>query len=150
MLRMWAKASTVPCQLRVMIVFDQQANKSLPNMTDAITCINTVVTTSGVAGVDATQALTNLDYRERFRIILDKQFKLDVQALKPSNDAVYGESKSIHKFIKLPNVEVTFSDVGGTVANVCTNALYLFVWANVAGANGADVNWMGRLRFIDY
>lgn len=149
MLRLWAKASAIPLQLRVMIVMDQQANKATPNAGSNLLNIQTIVTDSAVAGVDLTQNLTNLDYRDRFRIIMDKQFKLDIGAIDTS-DIPYGESKAMHKFIKLPNVECTYSDAGGAIGNINTNALYLAVWANVAGANGADVNWMSRIRFVDY
>lgn len=132
-----------PSQMARMIIFlDNQPNGAVPVVTDLL--------------VDAEpHSHLNLNNRDRFRVLVDKQWVFDpvvynttaTQALVSADRQIF----AIKKFKKC-NYEVIYNGGNnGTIADINTNALYMFwIGSQAAGANtdcGAVITT--RVRFVD-
>lgn len=116
---------------RVLLVYDRQTNGTAPAITDIL---------DGQAGV---LALTKLENRARFQILLDKVIQLNM-----SDEA--GSGKFWKKYLKV-NLPIQFgSGNGGTVADIKTGSLYLFwVGTSAPGFEAGTINGHIRIRYAD-
>lgn len=96
----------------------------------------------------------NLNNRDRFRIICDKQWCFDPYWTSNVASTAYAgfnsTMKPIKKFKKL-NIETVFNGTnGGTIADINSGALYMF-WIGETGAGANDVNAIlsTRVRYTD-
>lgn len=134
----------VQAQMARMIVFvDQQPNGAAPAVTDLLTAASSV-------------AMLNLNNRDRFKILVDKQYVLgpigiDVDANTVNAVAVAPQIIGVKKW-KPCNVEMIFNTgSAGTIADVTSGALYMFwIGDQVAGTNtDARATLTTRVRFAD-
>lgn len=121
--------STGGSPVRIMVVYDKQANTAPPGVTDILLS-------------DAHLSPNNLSNRDRFVVICDEMSEpISVQ----NNFSVSG---TIYKKI---NLETMFnSGTAGTIADITSGSLYL-LWAQngqIGTANGA-FNWRCRVRYTD-
>lgn len=121
---------------RVILFLDTQSNNTAPVGTDLIT------NTDGIGIVNAVNGITNLNNRERFKIITDK-----VGILNPIG------GNTAHEFVKFKrlNFETQFSGPNGGTS-ITTNALYIMLLcdtASTATAKNFIANGMTRVRFTD-
>lgn len=131
------------CQLaRCIILVDYQPNGSYPAITDIL---DTATSTSQL----------NLDNRDRFKILVDKQYSIDPYVYSTTaTQAVACFSGTIKpvKIFKKINIEQIYNVTnGGTVADINTgNLLMCWIGTGVAGTN-VDLNFIGstRVRFVD-
>ena len=116
---------------RFMIVLDKQCNGAIPSM-------GVIITPAAMWGG------RNLDYRKRFKIIMDKVRYSSTLANDPSR--IY-----IHQYIKFRRPIITDynGNVNGDVTDIATNSL-LFVAFGDNAANAPSLNkfWY-RLRYTD-
>lgn len=130
-------AGTVPAgavggQVRIICVYDSQANGAAPVATDVL-ANNTI---------DSVVTPMNLNNRERFKIIFDKYLTIDPQGPQSATLKVY-------KKFSLP---VIFnSGNAGTIADIQTGSIYVFGATTVqaTGAGFVNVNHYARIRFLD-
>jgi len=120
-------------QVQRMILFqDMQSNGVAPVWTDLL--------------VGDVYSNPNLANRNRFRIIRDKTFYLNATA-EPNS----GHLNNLH--IKFPGrglITTYNAGNGGAVADIATNALYLYFVSNIgAGATAGGVIGSARLRYQD-
>lgn len=136
--------TTAPSQLLRMIVFiDQQ-----PTPATAI-AVGDLLNTAHPA------SQLNLNNRDRFRIVKDKQWVLDpfidVTTATSAQASAANVTKAIKCYAKL-NMESIFNATnGGTIADLNSGALYMFwIGSTAAGAN-VDANAVvsTRVRFLD-
>lgn len=117
---------------RRLIVLDRQANGVAPTLAQ-------VLTTADCFG------LRNLENRKRFKILSDKQIILDA-----SGES--GSKKYQKLYIKFRRpITVEFNNgVAGTIADIVSNSLYLFVYGtNAAGATAGQCLGAVRIRYVD-
>lgn len=131
----------VPTQLvRMILLVDNQPNGAAPTVLDLLTG-------------SAPQCHLNLNNRDRFKILVDKQWPFDAYHRDNINNfSTWGRTMhAIKKFKKL-NIETVFNGInGGTIADITTGALWLFWIGGVAAGTNTDVNtWSEcRVKYID-
>ena len=129
-------------QARLMIVYDLQPNGTAPAITDIL------VTAEPASHL-------NLNNRDRFRILCDKEFVFDpmfsqntaTQAFALMNRTIYNV-----KLYKKLRHEMIFNAVnGGTVADIASGALYMVWIGSVAAGTNVDTNAFvsTRVRYAD-
>lgn len=121
--------------VRLMIVYDEQANNAAAAGTDILTPDTSV------------ESLMNLSNRDRFKVLYDKIRLLSAQGVTDGN---LGDKAYFTKYIKM-NLPVVFSGTGATIGAIQTGALYVLFSGTVAtaAATRATAAWESRVRFID-
>lgn len=120
--------------VRVMMIYDTQANGALPSVTDVLVTANW-------------QAAMNLNNRDRFKVLYDKFINM------PANTYTAGAltagsptQKYLSKF-KQCSLEVVYSGTAATIGSIATGAVYTLV---ISSANNvSNINLDIRTRFID-
>lgn len=112
--------------VRLVLVLDKQANAAAPAFSD-------------IFSVASTRGLRDLDGRKRFWIIKDQTIDLSIT----------GQQERNLKFYRQFDIKTIFnSGNAGTIADIDTNSLYLFIISDEA-TNQASVSGFARLRYID-
>lgn len=119
--------------IRVMLVYDSQPNQAQYAGSDLLADAS-----SGAAGLNILSPL-NLDNRDRFTILHDKQFSM-VKGTETEKCQM-----QIYKKFRL---SCTYDNTTGTIADLTTGALYLDVRAENSDAT-AVFKYYTRLRYID-
>lgn len=127
---------------RMMVVVDNQPNGTVFNITDLL------VTASPAAQL-------NLNNRDRFSVLSDKEFVFDPVIVNTSAaDKYAGLNRTIHpikKYKKL-NMETIFNaGNAGTIGDMNSGAIYM-VWIGNTAAGGEapmDARISTRIRFVD-
>ena len=116
--------------VRVMLVYDRQANGSTALISDILSGSNTY-------------APRNLENRHRFKILFGRMISLNA-----SGEA---GSRRVFKFYRRLNHPVTFNgNTGGTIADIQTGALYFVgIGSAAAGATCARGVLQSRVRYQD-
>lgn len=127
-----APTTTVPQPVRFIVVLDKQANATTP-------ALNTILSPGTFYGV------RNLDYRKRFKIMLDKVTNLSV----PGADMPI---KNYHIYMKFRRpIVVDYNGGGaGSIGDISTNAMWLVAIGTIASApNLAVMSGTARIRYVD-
>lgn len=130
-----------PPQLcRMIIMVDLQPNGATPLITDLLTSATV-------------QAQLNPNNRDRFRIIKDKQYSLDLLNISNNGNVLYGfENRTTHdiKCYKKLNLETIFNQTNaGSIGDISSGALYMVWMGSNNSAVGAVANLSTRVRFDD-
>lgn len=128
--------------IRMLIVYDKQPNGASPTYGDIIKSQDITGATSSTYS-----DFVNLDNRDRFEIIRDHFIQLGQFTTTP--DYATGPlTVPINEYLKLANREVCYNaGNAGTIGDIQSGALYMFLVADNAGAN-SDLSF--RVRFTDY
>lgn len=120
--------------MRVMVVYDKQANKAAPVIGDLLDATTMV-------------ANKNINNRDRFTVLGDEIVHLKRDAAYSATVGVY--SWYYERFFQLRNKQTTYSDAAAGVGSVTTGALYVVYFGTIAAA-AADYDVVGtaRLRFL--
>lgn len=130
-----------PAQLaRIIIFIDNQPNGATPIVTDLLTSATSY-------------AQLNLNNRDRFKILSDKQFPLHAYAYNTTSGtavASLSNSYAFKKFIKC-NIETIFNaGTAATIADITSGAIYMFLIGSIAtGSNDATCALSTRVRYSD-
>lgn len=146
-------AVTTEDYVRIMVIFDRQANGAFPANTD-------VLRDSNRAGTQTTTALSgvNLNYRERFVILADIRVylpPLGIAGVNPANTLLSPDPNiepfKISRFIKLKGLQTLYDDSTGGIADISTGSLFLMTYANVTAVANAGWNFSfnARMRYWD-
>lgn len=116
------------CLARVVILYDCQTNGTLPVVTDIL---------------DAATSLSslNLSNRDRFKVLLDKQYV----------GAVAGGSPTVgmwKKFKRL-NLETVYNGTGATIGAIQSGSLLMLTISDRASTGGINFKATTRVRFTD-
>lgn len=121
---------------RLVIVYDRQANGVAPAITDVVKSIN------GSAQI-------NLNNRDRFQILFDKQYV----TAKVSDTATqsFAGSPTVHsvKLFRRLRHETVFQGTAATVASIATGSVYMLTFSNAAANTGGSFSLSTRIRFAD-
>jgi len=133
----------VPCSHARMIVFcDYQPNGTLATITDLLKQNNSL-------------SMLNLNNRDRFKILCDKEFVLDPYLLDKSATQSYASANNQIKYFKKYkrlNIETIFNETnGGSIADITTGALLVaFISTGIVDDSTALVwNMSARVRYSD-
>lgn len=125
-------AATITDQtIRVMIVYDAQTNSGAPTAAELLANAST--------GSAVMVSPMNLDNRERFKILAEKQFTM-VKGTETERAFI-----KIYKKIKLPTVYDAGTTGGGSIS---TGSIYLCVFGRQNDV-ASTYDFYGRVRFID-
>lgn len=119
-------ASATNTTVRFLWFIDKQANQSTPTGSDLFINVNT-------------QGLKNLNNRKRFVFLKDQTISLSSNSL---------TEKRFNYYRKLDMKTVYDAGDAGTIADITTNALYLYVISDEA-VNTPSLELYNRIRFID-
>ena len=124
-----AATSTGGSPVRIMIVYDKQANAATPAITDILLA-------------DSHISQNNLNNRDRFVVLSDEISEpVSVQGTPSISGVIY----------KKLNLETVFNGTnGGTVADITSGSIHV-LFSQTAGIGTANptVNWRSRIRFYD-
>lgn len=131
---------TAPQMVRMVLAYDRQPNALLAGV-------------NGFLTAPFPTAFLDLNNRDRFQVLVDRQWVLDPWMYSTTATQSYafgGTSKEFKVFRKI-NLETVFNAVnGGTFADIVSGALVLFfVGSSVAGAQDANAIINTRVRFVD-
>lgn len=139
-------ASTGVTRVRMVIVFDKQANGAAPTWAN-------IMQSQNIAGTTASDvnAMVNLDNRDRFEIIRDLTYTLGPWSDTATQSYAAGtQIVNIDEFMKLGNRETVYNaGTAGTIGDIQSGSLYMFLISNQPAATGAAANLAFRTRFID-
>lgn len=130
--------NTVPAPsadvIRVMLIYDSQANGTAPVITDILT-------------VGTYESPMNLNNRDRFRIIADRFVMMGANNY-TTGALVAGspQAKMVQVYKKI-SLESIYSGTGGTIASIQSGAFYLVV-LNASNLSTSAESYV-RMRFID-
>jgi len=129
-------------QARLIVCYDLQPNGAAPAITDIL---NTADPASHL----------NLNNRDRFRILCDKEYVFDPSFFQNTATQAYSfMGRTIYnvKIFKRLNLDMIFNAVnGGTVADISSGALYMVWIGSAAAGTNVDTNAIvsTRVRYAD-
>jgi len=120
---------------RIMLVYDMQSNGVAP-------------TVANILQTASWDAPNNLDNRNRFKVLYDKEFTTAAAAFAAGALAAGSPAPRIFKIYKKLNLPVTFSGTGATVGAIATGSLYL-LYISALSSNKLYSYTNARVRFTD-
>lgn len=144
--------SSLPVKCRVILFWDMQPNGVQANISELLQY------NISDANIDA---MLNLNYRDRFRVVKDKTYLFDpvtviVNGLGVTERATFNRTINSFKIFKKCKVPVIFNQGNaGTIGDISTGALYLLIFSNAnnvgtgIGYDGIDYNVQCRVRYED-
>jgi len=138
--------------VRIMLIYDKQANGAFPTIAD-------IIQSTDQAGTNSTTNMSNanLNNRDRFKILRDQRITLAAVAagppLQPTNmfDQV-SPNTNIEWFVKLGGMETQFraDSAPAVIGDIATGALLLVTLGDFAlGVEGYEMRVESRLRYWD-
>lgn len=150
-------ANVDPQFARVVFLYDAQPNGAAPVYSDVMQDVEQ----AGAPSVNVYSSL-NLNNRDRFRVLLDKKFKLPGCGigggpLVTGDNTVYemnSSSLKIVKYLKLKGIETMYKSTSSpsTISDIATGALWCMVIGEDSNATGSQAyvaNLTTRLRYYD-
>lgn len=128
--------SSGPCLCRLLVVYDNQANGAAPVILDVL---KEATSTSQF----------NLNNRDRFRIIMDKQYAIGAIDNTATQAYAAGPSIQVYKLYKKINLETIFSGVTNAIASIQTGSVYVITIGDQAANAGGTFKFTTRIRFVD-
>jgi len=136
--------------LRCIVVYDRQPNSS------AYPTFNEIFGHTKEDGTEATYIMDSLKYdnMQRFRVLKEFVIQHVVGAYADPDGTENSIFDKYHfdEYVKLPNLETTYSGTAAANASIATGALYV-IWRADAATNGyaewSITNATARLRFCD-
>jgi len=128
-------------QARMIILIDFQPNGAEPLVSDLLTAATP-------------QAQLNINNRDRFRILTDKEYVFDPYISNTTADTAVASADNQIKLVKkykVLNQEVIFNTSTGTVADITSGAIYMFWIGSQPNSGNVDAQFIGttRVRYID-
>jgi len=127
---------------RCLLIWDLQPNNGpIPNLSDIFQQY-----AAGPTNIFNSSSLMNLNYRERFVVLWDKEYTLGQVTAAIAN----GESCRVVKKYKKVGLSVTYSGVAAlTIGEIATGALHLVVLGDATAGTAAQLTGVARIRFTD-
>lgn len=112
---------------RTIVVYDNQTDGAAPTIANILTAVGP-------------NGLRNLDYRERFIILMDQIWEINLTDY---------PIRQIEMYRKV-GLKSTYSGTGSSVASLATGGIFLITCGTTATGAGACVGTLGiRLRYTD-
>lgn len=122
--------SGIDQQHRIMLIYDRQTNAAAPAITD-------VLVSSSIT------SMRNLDFRNRFTVLMDKRIDL--------NKAGESGSQLTWDYYKMSNLPVQYdATADATVASISSGGLFLIILGTeAAGGTAGSITGTARVRYTD-
>lgn len=127
--------TTADTLARLIVVYDTQPNGAAPTIANVLKTANSI-------------SQTNLDNRDRFRIIYDKRFAIPTINNTATQTYSYGANKVVKLYRKC-NLETQFNNTGATITAITTGSLYMITIGNQTANAGGKFALSTRIRFVD-
>lgn len=141
-------ATVAPTYARFIIVYDKQANGTLPAFADVVTSHNQATT----ASVAAEENL-NLNNRDRFKVIVDKRFFLPGSTAGVSQGApspAMSEMKiQEYRRLKMLDTQYKADSSPAVIGDIATGSLLMLTYGTQTVGTGYNLGVSLRLRFVD-
>lgn len=121
---------------RMLIVYDKQANAAAPTVADIL---KEATSTSQF----------NLNNRDRFSIIMDKQWAVGCIDTTATQSFAAGPICHEYKLYKKLNLDTIFNGTGATIASIATGSIYMVIIGDVTTTQGCYFRLSSRIRFTD-
>lgn len=132
-----------PTAVRVVVVYDKEANGAAPATTD-------VFQTAIVANASS---MMNLNNSHRFTIIMDEKFCFGQLVITgaPASAASAPTCYQLDRYVKFKLESIANATFNGAITNIFTGSFYLFAFSDTVAASNPPqvVSGMSRIRFID-
>lgn len=121
---------------RMLIVYDMQSNGAAPVITDVLKSASPA-------------AQLNMNNRDRFRVLIDKQWAVAV--ISDIATQATGGAPTVYslKKYKKCNLEVLFNGTTNAIGSIATGSIYMITVGNQAAGNGGQGLISSRVRFVD-
>jgi len=139
---------------RIIVVYDRQANGASPSWTDVISQYD-----QGGNLNSGVLAGLNMGNRERFIVLIDEQYTFSSQTITAGAvSSVFPLTATekvpimanFDRYVKLRGLETHFNQTnGGTIADIQTGAIHMFVAGDATSASAFKFTWWGRFRYQD-
>lgn len=140
--------------IRLVVVYDRQANGAAPSYSDIFQSTDAAGNTS--SGAFDYPRISNA---ERFVILADEHFNWCATATNGTG-GILAQAASVQnqnqdtrfdRFIPLKGIPVSYTGAGGSgAASIASGALYFVtIGSNAAATAGSTFNWTARLRYTD-
>lgn len=141
--------------VRIIVVYDEQANGAVPAYADVISAYT-------AAGANSSTAYdgVNMNNRERFKVLIDEQFQAPATTV--TGDGVItagvvldttGNRKmapwNFDRFVPLKDLVTHFKASAGGIGDVATGSLIMFVVGDSVTDGSWQFIWSSRLRYDD-
>lgn len=143
-----------PYYCRIVVYMDMQNNNTTPSPSSVIPLLEDT-------GAGNYNALRNLDYTSRFKVLMDEKM-----LLVPPVTSTYSTASStvstnqfettipFQKYVNLNGIKCNFSSTTASSANIVDNAIYVMAFGNTFSDNLAStgylfMNYSARLRFTE-
>lgn len=123
-----SSAAAVSTDIRVILFWDMQPNGGAPS-------VGSLLETGAQS---ALYAFRNLNFRHRYKIVMDKRVTLDIDDI----------NISVCDFYRRCNQKVIYGTNGDTIAAINTGSLYLLTISNET-SNTPTLHFNSRIRYID-
>lgn len=139
--------------LRIMVVYDKQANGATPNIADLLQDQNQTAATV----VTNAWSHLNMVNRDRFQILMDDRVEVPINTFTAEFNNIssiidYTGEVNINRFIRLNDLETMFKSSSSptTQADISVGALYVVTFGTLSAAtSGFAFNFNARLRYWD-
>jgi len=126
-------ASPVGATIRIMLVYDKQTNGALAAVTDILNAATYLQP-------------TNLNNRDRFKILMDKFVTTNANTTAGGNQTVAGGgTRLVKKYIRCEH-DVIFGGTGATVGDIQSGSLFM---VTISSSATYALDYNVRTRFID-
>jgi len=136
---------------RIVVYMDMQNNNTTPGA-------SSVIPFEELTSFGSYNAMRNLDYTSRFKILHDEMLHF-----KPQFTSWYNGAAAVHqthacslpftKFVDLKAMKVNYNATGATSASIVDNAIYVCAFMDTPGAtlstSVATCNFVARLRYTE-
>lgn len=148
-----AARTTGPDYLRIMVVYDRQTNGVLPTIAN-------ILQDTDQTGTNYNSALCgiNLDFRERFKVVIDKRIYLPATVSTAGGGSTYvaftnQDNMIMDEFRKINGLQTHYKADSGpaVIGDVATGGLYILSQSEniAAGTEAWELVWDVRLRYCD-
>lgn len=123
-----SNAAAVSTDIRLVLFWDMQPNGTAPS-------VGSLLETGSQS---ALYAFRNLNFRHRYKIVMDKRITLDIDDI----------NVSLANFYKRCSQKVIYGTAGSDITAINTGSLYLLAISNEA-TYPPTMHFMNRIRYID-
>jgi len=131
--------------LRILVVWDKNANKTIPTFADIIQSKSQDGTVTSLI-----DDMRNIDNTERFKMIYDQEFYLPAVAASPFTTNFNSDFQGVIDWYKKLNLPTQYTGTANpaVVAQITSGSLYMIMFTG--GTTGYGVSGTVRVRFDDH
>lgn len=139
--------------LRILIIYDKQANGAVPNIADILLDQNQTAATT----TTNSWSHLNIVNRDRFMVLMDNRVDVPINSAAATTENIaavidYNGEHNVNRFVRLNDLETMYksSSAPTTIADISVGSLWLVTFGNIGVATAAYAfSFNSRLRYYD-